>query len=307
MKLIIPILLCITVHSFAMEKPVVVANHMGHQAREHMAVSFVSIPREILELILIALTKAPSLDEAAKNIRSFMKVNRRTWSFFENPQTAGLLIKALENPLARESSLKAAIALATKGAQIYAAQHQELVSLAGSTFIQLTAINEINEKRDAKTATFIMKAFPQLANMHAPNNEPFLARAAGKGYFHATQALLLAGADLSTKDAEGWTALHCAANKGHCAVVQLLISAGAEVNTKSLSGWTALHRAAREGHCAVVQLLISAGAEVNTKGAYGMTALHCAALRGHSEIVEWLHRCRNRCRYEGCRRLDSAS
>lgn len=70
------------------------------------------------------------------------------------------------------------------------------------------------------------------------------------------ELLLRAGADVATKDGDGWTVLHWAAGSGQEAVARLLLKNGADVTLKVHDKWTALHRAARNGHDTVVQFLL---------------------------------------------------
>jgi ankyrin repeat protein len=78
------------------------------------------------------------------------------------------------------------------------------------------------------------------------------------------EALLKAGADANSFQAEGQTALMTAARAGSVDAVKLLLDHGAEVNAKeSWRGQTALMWATAENHPAVVQLLVDHGADVN--------------------------------------------
>ncbi|KAH6955702.1 ankyrin repeat-containing domain protein [Ilyonectria sp. MPI-CAGE-AT-0026] len=56
------------------------------------------------------------------------------------------------------------------------------------------------------------------------------------------------------------TAQHVAAMVGHEAVVLVLLEKGADVATKDDDGWTVLHWAADSGHLVVVRVLLENGA-----------------------------------------------
>ncbi len=71
------------------------------------------------------------------------------------------------------------------------------------------------------------------------------------------QLLLDKGANIETKDKDGWTPLLSATVNGHEAVVQLLLDKGANIEAKDKDGWTPLLLAAENGYEAVVQQLRS--------------------------------------------------
>ena len=52
--------------------------------------------------------------------------------------------------------------------------------------------------------------------------------------FCPLQVLIGQGADLTTPDKEGWTALHCAASAGFLDVVKLLVESGASPDVRIL-------------------------------------------------------------------------
>ena len=86
------------------------------------------------------------------------------------------------------------------------------------------------------------------------------------------QVLIGQGADLTTPDKEGWTALHCAASAGFLDVVKLLVESGASPDVNNFitfylfslalfqimtkNGRTALWYAASEGHNNVLYYLL---------------------------------------------------
>ena len=89
-------------------------------------------------------------------------------------------------------------------------------------------------------------------------------------------------------------ALRIAAFGGDLAGVQAQLDAGADVNTKDGDGWTPLHYSANYGYKEIVQLLIGNGADVNAKvlsGKYkGKTAVDIANQLNHPETVELLRK-----------------
>ena len=79
----------------------------------------------------------------------------------------------------------------------------------------------------------------------------------------------------------GDTALDIAAENGDEKQVVALLAHGAEVNSKSADGWTALHFAAFSGRFRVVDLLFETDND-------GRTALHYAARKGFQDVVALL-------------------
>ena len=95
----------------------------------------------------------------------------------------------------------------------------------------------------------------------------------------------------------GLSGIHKAAKAGDIEAAKKAIANGADVNTKDYQGWTPLHWAAWRVHPSrpmqkeIAELLIAAGADVNVKGSDGRTPLDLAyARRGHKEIAELLRK-----------------
>ena len=76
----------------------------------------------------------------------------------------------------------------------------------------------------------------------------------------------------------GWTPLIFAARNGHAEAVKELILAGADVSTQDHHGSTALHRAAFHGSVRVIEPLIDAGASLETvRSTPASPRLQCAS------------------------------
>jgi hypothetical protein len=75
-------------------------------------------------------------------------------------------------------------------------------------------------------------------------------------------ALLWAGADVATADANGKTGVWKAASIGHVSTLRSLLGAGGDANTRSLAGESAVYIAAQNGHVDCVKELIAAKADV---------------------------------------------
>lgn len=101
-----------------------------------------------------------------------------------------------------------------------------------------------------------------------------LLDACKEGNIEEVQRLVEAGADLSTKDGSGLTALHLAAWNGHTKTAAVLLEHGALVHAKSNYGSTPLHAASDKGHHETAQLLLNKSATVDATNNGGLTPLH---------------------------------
>ncbi len=89
------------------------------------------------------------------------------------------------------------------------------------------------------------------------------------------QSLLAAGANVSARDPQGWTALHYAA-RAQARAAELLLESGADPNAPADDGTTPLHLAAVAGNVQVVKALIAAGADIVRPTEAGITPLAAA-------------------------------
>ncbi len=104
------------------------------------------------------------------------------------------------------------------------------------------------------------------------------------------EAAIMNGAEVNTKDNDGWTALMWAARNGHTEIAELLLKHGAEVNAKNNDGETAFIYAVLRVNVDVAELLLRQGADINAKDCGGKTALHLAAEGGNVEAAQFLMR-----------------
>lgn len=90
------------------------------------------------------------------------------------------------------------------------------------------------------------------------------------------EALLTAGAEVSGREADGWTALLWAAANGRADAARRLLAAGASPEEANENGETALTLAARRGALGVVRILLEEGAEADRPDGDGDTPLSIA-------------------------------
>lgn len=72
------------------------------------------------------------------------------------------------------------------------------------------------------------------------------------------------------------------------AIAALLIEHGADVTSADLDGTTALHVAAMKARMELLGLFVAAKSDVNAKDGRERTPLHFAAVFGHPEVITWL-------------------
>ena len=88
--------------------------------------------------------------------------------------------------------------------------------------------------------------------------------------------------DLSSVDADHYTALHLAAGMGHLDIVKLLLERGAPAVAVDDNGEQPLHLASHLGRTEIAQLLLDSGADPSAASNSGYTPLHMAAEQGGS-------------------------
>jgi hypothetical protein len=99
-----------------------------------------------------------------------------------------------------------------------------------------------------------------------------------KGDVNGVRQHLAAGADVNAREPKGGsTALLLAALHGHTEVAALLIEKGAELSSKNNDGFTPLHVASFFAHAKTVELLVKKGADINARGRRGETPLDTVA------------------------------
>jgi uncharacterized protein len=103
------------------------------------------------------------------------------------------------------------------------------------------------------------------------------------------KALIMAGANVNTKNRLGVTALILAAFRDSSEAAKVLLNAGADIEATWAGGGTALYEAAQRGHDSVARLLMQKGANVNFHTANnGWTPLMIAAVKNHYSTVSLL-------------------
>jgi len=90
--------------------------------------------------------------------------------------------------------------------------------------------------------------------------------------------LIAHGADVNSRDGNGWQPIHHAIWCADIAALEFLITNGADIHSRINDGMTALHIAAwRNPNVAITEYLVGQGADIHARDNNGYTPLHCAS------------------------------
>lgn len=144
----------------------------------------------------------------------------------------------------------------------------------------------------ANNAPLVAELIGRGGNVNAkdPIQDSAFLFAGAEGLNDVLQLTLAAGADVTSINRYGGTALIPASEHGHVETVKVLIAAGVPVNHVNNLDWTAMQEAIllNDGgprQQEVVRLLLAAGADPGIRDPEGRTALQNAERLGYSEIA----------------------
>ena len=124
------------------------------------------------------------------------------------------------------------------------------------------------------------------ADIHSRNRQGWtpLHKASWLPDEELVRLLVEEGADIAAVDDHGSTPLHTAAFTGDHGVVSFLLEMGANVHARRTDNRTTpLHEAAEQARPAAISLLLENGADLEARDKFGQTPLHCAASSGTLE------------------------
>ena len=96
------------------------------------------------------------------------------------------------------------------------------------------------------------------------------------------------GLNVSSRDSNGFSALHWAVQLKDTDLIDLLINQGIDIDIPDSQGMTPLIQAIRDHHMTIIMFLIEKGANLNKQDIYGSTPLHEAVIASNFEVVELL-------------------
>lgn len=102
------------------------------------------------------------------------------------------------------------------------------------------------------------------------------------------EVLVSRGANINTKNDDGYTSLHFAVLKNFQSGIDYLIKKGANIDAKDNIGRAPLHWAARDGYLDIVQTITEGGANLDVKDKDNKTPSDLASWKGYENIVQYL-------------------
>jgi len=102
--------------------------------------------------------------------------------------------------------------------------------------------------------------------------------------------LIERGANVDSRDRDGWTPLIMASRYEKREVARLLLDHGADVDAQMRGHYTALFWASYNGDFEMVRLLLERGANADVRDANGQTPRQIAVQAGYHRIVELFSR-----------------
>lgn len=144
-----------------------------------------------------------------------------------------------------------------------------------------------NDDMDAFTEILSDDPSAVIAQRFGKSEDTPLHRATLRASFDMVGELVLAGADVNSKNKSGFTPLHYAVTTNSLDCIRFLLRSKAEVNAAGAAGWTPLHLAARFGFADAAKLLLDAKANTSAL-ANGKTPADLALEGGFSDLATLL-------------------
>lgn len=129
------------------------------------------------------------------------------------------------------------------------------------------------------------------ANIDAGDSEgktPLMYALRSPGGEEYALQLIRKGANYTTVDLAGNTALHYAAFGGNLQGVNMTVTGGTAINTPNNEGITPLHAAAVRAELDMLQAMVDLGADIRLLDKEGYSVLHYAAGYGSLEKIKWI-------------------
>ncbi|KAH9497303.1 Ankyrin repeat domain-containing protein 50 [Dermatophagoides farinae] len=268
---------------------------------------------EIIKLLLYWGSHTDFIDETGRSLLHFAANEPKTWG-----QTISLLLTVGCDEMHRDNNGQTALHMAAANGSLETVE--VLVEFGGDKLIHTQdksgklAIHEAVAKNNFEVCEPLIT--PKSINFAAHSGNSPLRIAILSYYLDLAQLLILKGADVNYKDADGRSIIYCVVAFTHSTLeqkgppffnlaalykngpeeyletavktIEFLARFGIDLEIKDLEGRTALHVAAWQGTYAIVDCLIKLGTNIDAIDAEGRTPLHMCAWNGHIEVLRLL-------------------
>lgn len=268
---------------------------------------------EIIKLLLYWGAHTDYIDQSGRSLLHYAANELTTW-----PETITLLLTVGCDEMTRDNSGQTALHLAAANGSLQIVEI--LVEFGGDKLIHtqdksgMLALHEAALNSNLSLCEPLIT--PKSINAVAHNGNTPLRIAILFYDLEMAELLILKGADINYKDADGRSILYCVVAFTHSTLeqkgppffnascladhgaekfldtavktIEFLVRFGIDLEMKDLEGRTALHVAAWQGTYAIVECLIQRGADINAIDNEGRTPLHMCSWNGHIEVVRLL-------------------
>ena len=268
---------------------------------------------EIIKLLMYWGSHTDFIDETGRSLLHFAANEPKTWG-----QTISLLLTVGCDEMHRDNNGQTALHMAAANGSLETVE--VLVEFGGDKLIHTQdksgklALHEAVAKNNFEVCEPLIT--PKSINLIAHSGNSPLRIAILSYYLDLAQLLILKGADVNYKDADGRSIIYCVVAFTHSTLeqkgppffnlaalykngpeeyletavktIEFLVRFGVDLEIKDLEGRTALHVAAWQGTYTLVDCLIKLGTNIDAIDAEGRTPLHMCAWNGHIEVVRLL-------------------
>lgn len=268
---------------------------------------------EIIKLLLYWGAHTDFIDEAGRSLLHFAANESKTW-----PETISLLLTVGCDEMHRDNDGQTALHMAAASGSLESVE--VLVEFGNDKLIHTQDKSGMLPLHVAVSKNNSSVCEPLITNksinMLAHSGNSPLRIAILSYYLDLAQILILKGADINYKDADGRSIIYCVVAFTHSTLeqkgppffnvstlykngpeeyldtavktIEFLARFGIDLEIKDLEGRTALHVAAWQGTYLLVESLIQLGSDINAIDNEGRTPLHMCSWNGHIEVVRML-------------------
>lgn len=313
-----PLILALMQHSYdlcelLLESDADVEQLDSHSMPPLLHAVFVNCSSDIIKLLLYWGAHTDYIDSTGRSLLHFAAYDAKMW-----PETINLLLTVGCDEMHRDNNGKTALHMAASNGSLETVDI--LIEFGGDKLIHTSdksgtlPLHEAVLKNNVPVCEALITS--KSINALAHNGNSPLRIAILFHYLELAQLLILKGADINYKDADGRSIIYCVVAFTHSTIeqkgppffnvitffrtnieeyidtavetIEFLVRFGIDLESQDLEGRTALHVAAWQGTYQIVECLIKLGANINAVDNEGRAPLHMCAWNGHIEVVRLL-------------------